>query len=80
MQKHTKNYLKHFNYWEHDFIPCEICWKQAVDLHHIVYRSQWWGDEVENIIALCREDHKKAHDNYYTNRYLQNIHNLFLNR
>jgi hypothetical protein len=35
MKKYTKIYLKEFDYVMDDFIPCEICSKRAVDIHHI---------------------------------------------
>ena len=48
---------------------CEWCgaWKTYANLqrHHIVPRSQWGGDEHENLIMLCtgfgNDCHGKAH-------------------
>ncbi len=34
---------------------------QAVDVHHIVYRSHLGGEEPENLISLCRECHNNVH-------------------
>jgi hypothetical protein len=39
MKKYTKIYLKEFDYVMDDFIPCEICSKRAVDIHHIESRG-----------------------------------------
>ena len=88
MQKHVHNYLKHYNQCWDDFgrlhIRCEVCWMEAVDLHHIIPRSKFWKnrkeeqDRVENIIALCRFCHEKAHfqrEPYLQQEELQLIHN-----
>lgn len=79
MQKYIKNYLKHHNIWEQDFIACWVCWKESVDLHHIIFKSQWWTDDVDNLIPLCREDHNKAHYKqkpYLTAKELQECINI----
>ena len=73
MQKHVKNYMNHFGYGEQDFIPCEVCGSQAVDLHHVIYKSQGGSDEVNNIIALCRRDHESAHSGDLEIEYLKEI-------
>ena len=65
MQRHTKNYMKHFGYGIDDVILCEMCRAVAVDIHHIEGRMKGNAklDEVENCIALCRKCHDKAHAN-----------------
>jgi 5-methylcytosine-specific restriction endonuclease McrA len=78
MQKHVKNYLKYFGYGIDDFVKCEVCSFEAVDLHHIIYRSQGGSDGVENIIALCRDCHNAAHDCEITKEYLFDIHKKFM--
>jgi len=58
-------YLKHFGYDISDFIPCEVCGKTAIDIHHIEARGiggSKQGDNIENLMALCREDHIKYGD------------------
>ena len=72
MGKHTKNYLKHHNIGEQDFIQCNVCGSEARDIHHITFKSQGGSDEVDNLIALCREHHEDAHDNLLTKEYLYN--------
>ena len=52
MKKHTKVYLKHFEYGDQDFIPCENCGKAAVDVHHLIYKSHGGTDTIENLMAL----------------------------
>ena len=61
MQKYIKNYMKHHGYSPGEYIPCEICQLAAVDIHHILYRSQGGSDDVDNLIGLCRSCHEEAH-------------------
>lgn len=80
MQKHTKTYLHYFDYGEQDRILCEACHREAVDIHHI----HGWGkgkDIIENLIALCRKCHERAHStgDYVSPDEFQYIHNNFLN-
>jgi 5-methylcytosine-specific restriction endonuclease McrA len=60
MKKHVKNYMRHYKYGEQDIIFCG-CGQQAVDIHHIKLKSCGGTDDVENLIALCRKCHDKAH-------------------
>lgn len=65
MKKHTMTYLNHFGYDISDFIPCEVCGKTAIDIHHIEARGiggNKQADNIENLMALCREDHIKYGD------------------
>lgn len=58
-------YLKHFGYDISDFIPCEVCGTTAIDIHHIEARGiggSKQADNIENLMALCREDHIKYGD------------------
>ena len=61
MQKHIRNYVKFFDIGEDEPIQDELNCDQAVDPHHIIRRSQGGSDYVENIIALSRENHDRAH-------------------
>jgi 5-methylcytosine-specific restriction endonuclease McrA len=65
MQKHIKNFTKHYNLLEGEIMMCQYCRSKPVtDIHHIVYRSQGGSDEVDNLIGLCRGEtgcHLKAH-------------------
>jgi len=40
---------------------CAICGAEAVDRHHIIYRSRGGTDEDENLIDLCRSCHDTVH-------------------
>ena len=69
LKPHTRIYLKHFGYDVSDFVPCEVCGCQAVDIHHIEPRGMGGSkkaDTIDNLMALCRECHiefgdKKQH-------------------
>jgi len=75
MQKHTAIYFKYFGFDICDFIQCENCGKQANDIHHLKFRSQGGTDSIENLIAVCRFCHQKAHSNKEFNENLKEIHN-----
>ncbi len=62
MKQYKKNYLKAFDYTIADNIMCEVCNAPAVDIHHVIYKSQGGTDEASNLIALCRYCHNKAHN------------------
>jgi 5-methylcytosine-specific restriction endonuclease McrA len=59
LRKHTKIYLNHFGYFGDEFVPCEMCGKRAVDIHHIDARGMGGSnkDRIENLMALCRKCH-----------------------
>ena len=61
MKKHTKIYFKAHGYPPH---ACEVCGAEAVDIHHIEPKGMGGDpskDVLENLIALCRSCHDKAH-------------------
>ena len=62
MKKHVKIYLQHFNYTIADFIECRYCKKRATDIHHLIFKSLGGKDEINNLIALCRDCHNRAHN------------------
>ena len=77
MKKYTRTYLNYFGYDETDFIPCEVCNKQAVDIHHIQAKGMGGSktkDNIENIMALCRECHIKYGDKKQYKDFLKQIH------
>jgi len=77
MKPHTKIYMDHFGYDISSFIPCEICGKTAVDIHHIEARGiggSKASDNIENLMALCREDHLKYGDKKQHKEWLKDIH------
>ena len=77
MKKHTKIYLKYFDYALDDLIPCTVCGRQAVDIHHIERRGIGGSknkDYIENLAALCRECHDKAERNKEFNQMVRERH------
>lgn len=67
MQNHTKVFFEFYGYNQGDFIQCQVCGKQSVDIHHIIPRSKFGSkrkdeqDAINNLIALCRTCHDQAH-------------------
>ena len=80
---YKKIYLDHFGYTEADWIPCEICRKTAVDIHHIKARGMGGSkkaDFIENLMALCRSCHIKYGDKKQYVEFLIEKHNALLQR
>ena len=60
---YKQKYLKHRGYAEQDYILCESCFKKrANDVHHIHFKSKGGTDRMDNLIAVCRDCHIKAHE------------------
>jgi 5-methylcytosine-specific restriction endonuclease McrA len=67
MKPHTKIYLDFFDYKIPEDVSCEICGRPAVDIHHIEARQMGGNpsgdkDRIENLMALCRQDHDEYGD------------------
>ena len=75
MKNYKSIYFKHFGYGEQDVILCEVCSSKSVDIHHIIYKSQGGKDEIDNLIALCRSCHDKAHNELIKKHELKKIIN-----
>ena len=78
MQPHVKIYMQHFGYGEQDVISCENCGRRAVDIHHLVFRSHGGGNDIENLMALCRDCHDEAHENRVFNKRLKKKHLIYI--
>ena len=76
---YKKVYLDYFDYGEQDYIPSEISGSPANDIHHICYRSQLGKDNIENLIALTREEHNLVHAKKLSEEYLIKVHKQFIN-
>jgi hypothetical protein len=77
MQKHTQIYLQGMGYKTTDFIPCEVCEAQAVDVHHIEARGMGGNKEadvIENLMGLCRNCHIEYGDKKQYKEFLKDIH------
>lgn len=81
MKNYTKTYLDFFGYKMSDFVPCEICGAESVDVHHIWARSirKDLENEISNLMSLCREHHIAYGDMKTKREYLQGVHNKFMN-
>src|SRR3990167_393178 len=80
---HKQIYFDFFGYDSSSFIPCEICEKTAVDIHHIESRGRG-GDKtgekniIENLMALCRKCHTEFGDKKELKEKLKSVHNLHI--
>ena len=82
MQKHIKIYLKYFGYDTSDFIPCEMCGLKAQDIHHIEARGMGGSkhaDNIENLMALCRQCHIDFGDKKQHKEMLKVVHKVKMN-
>jgi len=75
--------MKAFGYDVTDFIPCEICQAEAVDLHHIDARGMGGDpkgekDNIQNLMALCRRCHSEYGDKKAYKSKLKEIHEIHL--
>jgi len=72
-------YVKSLNITKEDIVLCEVCQAVAVDIHHIVFKSQGGTDTIDNLIALCRDCHDCSHgkvkDNFISKETLFEITN-----
>ena len=76
MKKHVKIYRDYFKYHIAEFVGCEVCGKPATDIHHVDNKGMGGSktkDYIENLIALCRSCHNKAHANEITKDQLYEI-------
>lgn len=83
MKKHTKVYLKSMGYDISDFIPCEICYAKAVDIHHIQARGMGGSktaDTIENLMAVCRKCHETFGDRTDLKAWMTEVHEDFVRR
>lgn len=83
MKKHTKVYLDGMGYDVTDFICCEVCQAQAVDIHHIEARGMGGSkeaDTIENLMGLCRACHNAFGDKTQHKEMLKAVHNHHLSK
>lgn len=70
--RHGKVYADFFGIGPEDVSPCERCIlnrelkrsvtiNQAVDIHHLKFRSLRGGDNIENLGGVCRSCHDVCH-------------------
>lgn len=82
MQPHTKLYIKFYGYGqEQEYVPCEICGRPCVDIHHIDARGMGGSGErdfIENLFGLCREHHDRCEDGTITLQRQYELHFAFI--
>ena len=86
MKSHTLIYFRHFGImWfpdgSHDWIACEVCGGEAVDIHHIFRRGMGGTSEpdtIENLMALCRSCHELYGDKPKWIEFLKDRHSIKL--
>lgn len=78
MQKHTRIYLRHFNYTAGDnYIPSEISKGNSGAIHHIHRRGKGGNkamDRIENLMALTDYEHETYGDKKCFKAMLYRIH------
>ena len=87
MKKHTKIYFDYFNveYNESGWHNCksEISGQKAQDIHHIEARGMGGSktkDNIENLMALTREEHEQFGDKKQYLEFLKEIHTSHIKR
>ena len=78
-QKHVKIYKEYFGFALDEYVPCEGCGAPSVDVHHLLFKSLGGKNDIENICAVCRKCHDRAHDFPSYNEYLKIKHLKYLN-
>ena len=73
MQPHTKSYLKDRGLTGHEgYIPCEVCDRPGVDVHHVNGRIGSNRTDPSGLILLCRKCHEAAHSHAISKEFLLN--------
>lgn len=61
MKRHTKVLMEYLGYKPGEFIPCEVCGREATQTHHISPRGMGGSklkDYPDNLLFLCYDDHR----------------------
>jgi 5-methylcytosine-specific restriction endonuclease McrA len=63
MKNYVKTYHDFFGFTPGEFVPCENCGRQSVEIHHLRPKSldKKAENKIENLMALCRSCHDNAH-------------------
>ena len=78
MIAYKRIYLEYFQYGIDDYVPSEVSGKRATEIHHILPKSLGGKDEIENLIALTREEHEEAHRSPVYNKKLKEKHLIYI--
>lgn len=58
---------------KHDGGLCVVCLAEAVDIHHVKFKSRGGRGVFTNGICLCRHCHDKAHSSAAETKRLENM-------
>ena len=73
--------MDYFGYQISDWMPCEICSCQGVDIHHVENRKSGGTtkeDTIENLMCLCRGHHIQFGDKKQYKEMLKEVHLKFI--
>jgi len=71
--QHTHSYPNPYTVLRQDVLnttggKCYLCGsKHNINVHHIIPRTRGGKDIASNLVPLCRECHRKAHNNTFSN-------------
>ena len=74
--------MDYFGYDINSFIPCEMCGMKAQDIHHVEARGMGGSkhaDNIENLMALCRQCHIDFGDKKQHKEMLKVVHKVKMN-
>ena len=76
MKSYTKVYYTFFDLDLCDFVACELCGSEAVDISHIEAKGRRpdLKDDIRNIMAMCRFCHESTGDKKDYKEVIQKIH------
>jgi len=85
MPIHKTVYMREMGCGEDDVLVCETpnlvnsdCTHVASEIHHVKFRSAGGKDILENLVAICKNCHDKAHGKNHGNKKMyKNIYLLF---
>ncbi len=74
MPVHKIVYMREMGCGEEDNLLCEmpvsvnkVCEHVAKEIHHVIFESHGGKDEIDNLVALCKDCHDKAHGKRHGN-------------
>jgi|GEM_PF-929186 hypothetical protein len=83
MQRHTKIYFVFFGYAPGDFVPSELNFRLATEIHHIKNKGMGGTNNpeinhIENIMAVNRKEHDEYGDKKKYLSFLKTSHATFI--
>jgi len=81
MIKHKKTYIDYFSYGVDSFVPCEVCGREATEVHNIENRGMGGTTkeyDITELMALCRKCHVNFTEHRWTKEFAQLAHRQFM--